>query len=101
MKKILVPLDGARLSERGLPEAAGLAEGADARLLLIEAVPKGRSAGKGLAVAEMAALDEAEADLAFAARRLRANGISVEVRVPHGPAVPAIIDEARFGRVDL
>lgn len=101
MKKILVPLDGSTLSERALPYAASLAERTGARLLLIQAVQAGSPVRKGVAVAEMAAIGEAEADLAFAARRLRASGLEVEARAPYGPAAAAILDEAAFGGVDM
>jgi nucleotide-binding universal stress UspA family protein len=53
-----------------------------------------------LAVAQMSAIGEAEADLEHLAGVLRAEGVETEVRIPHGEAAPTILDEALFGGVD-
>ena len=97
MKKILIPLDGSTLSARALPYAAALAERTGARLLLVRAAHASPFFKDDAAVAELAAIGEAEADFEAAARQLRAHGIAVEARVPYGPAAPAILDEAHFG----
>jgi nucleotide-binding universal stress UspA family protein len=54
-----------------------------------------------LAAAQLAAIAEADADLAAAARTLRSEGLSVEARVCYGSPAPAIVDEARLGQADL
>jgi nucleotide-binding universal stress UspA family protein len=101
MKKILVPLDGSALSRRALPYAAALAHATGARLLLARVAHASPFFAEDLAVAQLAAIGEAEADLEAATRLLRAEGLQVEARVPYGPAAPGILDEARFCHVDL
>jgi nucleotide-binding universal stress UspA family protein len=96
VKRILVPLDGSRLSEAIVPLAEALARDYEAELLLIRAL---RS--QGSPDAEVEAQEEAEAYLLTMAGDLVARGLSVTWKVWYDEPDRAIADAARFNAVDL
>ena len=96
MKRILVPLDGSRLSEAIVPLAEALARDYDAQLLLVRALRTLNSAE-----AEVKAQEEAEVYLRGMADELTARGLRVEWKVWYDEPDRAIADAARFNAVDL
>lgn len=96
MKRILVPLDGSRLSEAIVPLAETLARDYEAELLLIRALRTLTSAQ-----AEVKAQEEAESYLNAMAEGLRARGLRVEWKVWYDEPQRAIADAARFNGIDL
>lgn len=96
MKRILVPLDGSRLSEAIVPLAEALARDYEAALLLVRALRTLNSAE-----AEVKAQEEAEVYLRGMADELTARGLRVEWKVWYDEPDRAIADAARFNAVDL
>lgn len=97
MNRILVPLDGSRLSEAVIPLAEVLARDYEADLLLLRALQP-----KPSAEAEVLAQQEAEAYLAGMAAGLRARGTrGVDWKVWYDDPDRAIADAAVHNRVDL
>lgn len=96
MKRILVPLDGSRLSEAIVPLAEALARDYEAGLLLLRALQP-----LGSPDAEAKAQDEAEAYLRTMAADLAARGRSVEWKVWYDEPGRAIADAARYNAADL
>ncbi len=97
MNRILVPLDGSRLSEAILPLAEALARDHGAALLLVRAL---RS--QGSVEAEVRVREEAEAYLDAMARDLGRRGLpGVTWKVWYDEPDRAIADAARFNEVDL
>ena len=96
MKRILVPLDGSRLSEAIVPLAEALARDYDAQLLLVRALRTLNSAE-----AEVKAQEEAEIYLRGMADELTARGLRVEWKVWYDEPDRAIADAARFNAADL
>ncbi|MBI4010668.1 MAG: universal stress protein [Candidatus Rokubacteria bacterium] len=96
MKRILVPLDGSRLSEAIVPLAEALARDYDAELLLVRALRTLNSAE-----AEVKAQEEAEAYLRGRAEEMTTRGLRVEWKVWYDEPDRAIADAARFNEVDL
>ena len=96
MKRILVPLDGSRLSEAIVPLAEALARDYEAALLLVRALRTLNSAE-----AEVKAQEEAEIYLRGMADELTARGLRVEWKVWYDEPDRAIADAARFNAVDL
>jgi len=86
--RILVPLDGSRRSERALPYAAGLARASGGELLLIhdETIP--------LRGDDVPSAPDAVGRVEDLARSLDEMGVSVRMRVVHGPAADAILRAA-------
>jgi nucleotide-binding universal stress UspA family protein len=96
VKRILIPLDGSRLSEAVLPLAEALARDYDADLLLVRAL---RPAGSP--EVEVEAQETAEGYLRTMAADLAARGRSVEWKVWYDDPARAIADAARYNGVDL
>jgi nucleotide-binding universal stress UspA family protein len=97
VNRILVPLDGSRLSEAILPLAEALARDYDAQLLLLRAL---RS--QALTEAEIAAQEDGERYLAAMSDTLRARGVpGVEWKVWYDEPARAIADAASYSGVDL
>jgi len=96
VKRILVPLDGSRLSEAIVPLAEALARDYEAELLLVRAL---RS--RGSAEAEVEAQEEAEAYLRTMAADVAGHGVPVRWKVWYDEPDRAIADAARFNDVDL
>jgi nucleotide-binding universal stress UspA family protein len=96
VKRILVPLDGSRLSEAIVPLAEALARDYDAELLLVRAL---RSLGTP--EAEVHAQEEAETYLRGIAGGLEARRLPVTWKVWYDEPDRAIADAARFNAVDL
>ena len=99
---ILVPLDGSLLAEAALPRAIELAGSSGARLLLLRAAEAYTLPGIDPTDAQVRVVEEAEAYLAQVAERLKMYGLpKVETSVWYGPAPYAIVEGARFHKVDL
>jgi nucleotide-binding universal stress UspA family protein len=96
VKRILVPLDGSRLSEAVLPLAEALARDYEASLLLVRAL---RPAGSP--EAEVEAQETAEAYLRTMAADLTGRGRAVDWKVWYDDPARAIADAARYNGVDL
>jgi nucleotide-binding universal stress UspA family protein len=97
VKRILVPLDGSRLSEAVLPLAEALARDHAADILLVRALRPQPSAE-----AEIAAQQEAEAYLAGMAASLEGAGLpGVDWKVWYDAPDRAIADAARYNKADL
>ncbi len=96
MKRILVPLDGSRLSEVVVPMAEALARDYEAELLLVRALRP-----RGSADAEVEAQEEAEAYLRAVAGGLEARGVPTGWKVWYDDAARAIADAARYNAADL
>jgi nucleotide-binding universal stress UspA family protein len=97
VKRILVPLDGSRLSEAVLPLAETLAADHEADLLLVRALRPLPTAD-----AEVASQEEAEAYLAGMAAGLEARGLPrVGWKVWYDEPEQAIADAARYTGADL
>ena len=102
LRKILVPLDGSLLAEAALTSAADVARSSGAQLLLIRAAQAHTLPGLDPTDAEIKVVGEAEAYLASVAERLAAPGLkNVDSAVWYGPAARAIVEAARFHKVDL
>ena len=100
MKKVLVPLDGSRLSEGALAPAIKLA-GADGTMILLHAVtPSEYFSG----TAEQYVQQERRRSAAYLeelAERLGRNGLGIQERVVTGEASREIVAEARRSHADL
>ena len=97
---MLVPLDGSALAEQALGPALDLARLMEARCTLLWVVESDNappaSAPGGDALAEGAAVTEAEAYLRHVARQLQDEGFSVQTRVVVARhAADAIVEQAR------
>lgn len=102
VKTILVPLDGSALAESALLPAAELARQYGARLVALRAAE-----AHGLPMADpverqVQAVRAAETYLAEVRERIvRERLADVETSVWYGPAPEAIVEAARFRKVDL
>ncbi|SRR5579884_313220 len=101
LSTILVPLDGSPFAERALPYATTLARAAHARLLLLRAVLAHPLPGTDPALAQLTAVQHAEAALAAVAERLRRDGLAVDTAVYYDEAATAIADAAHYRHADL
>ncbi len=101
LSTILVPLDGSPFAERALPYATTLARTAHARLLLLRAVLAHPLPGTDPALAQLTAVQHAEAALAAVAERLRRDGLAVDTAVYYDEAATAIADAAHYRHADL
>jgi nucleotide-binding universal stress UspA family protein len=119
LKKIIVTLDGSKLSQAAIPQAAVLAEGTDAEVLVIEVIPDIETlrrdaigqfeftdgdAARIEALAQethFARRDRARAELETAKASLEAAGVrSVRTEVAEGLAGNKIIDAATREQCD-
>jgi nucleotide-binding universal stress UspA family protein len=96
VKRILVPLDGSRLSDAIIPLAEVLARDYEAAILLLRALPTPNSPE-----AQSKAEQEASTYLASIAAHLEARGVRVEWKVWYDEPGRAIVDAARSNDVDL
>src|SRR5262249_40017524 len=96
VKRILVPLDGSRLSEAVLPLAEALAREYEADLLLIRALPTLNSVD-----AEVTARDEATAYLTRTVAALEGRGLRAEWKVWYDAPDRALADAAQLNGVEL
>jgi nucleotide-binding universal stress UspA family protein len=97
VRKILVAIDGSELSDAILPLAEALARDHDAELLLLRAMEPAKTAD-----AEVRAHEDADADLAALAGRVRYRGVrGVEWKLWYDPPAIAIVEAALRDRVDL
>src|SRR5579884_3180560 len=101
LSTILVPLDGSPFAERALPYATTLARAAHARLLLLRAVLAHPLPGTDPALAQLTAVQHAEAALAAVAERLRRDGLAVDTAGYYDEAATAIADAAHYRHADL
>jgi nucleotide-binding universal stress UspA family protein len=102
INRILVPLDGSDLSESILPFATGIAERADAEILLVTAVqPVGVWDATATAI-NWEREEKAAADyLASVEKRVAADGSRVRSLSLHGDAAQVILDAAAKEKADL
>jgi nucleotide-binding universal stress UspA family protein len=96
VKRILVPLDGSRLSEAIIPLAEALARDYEAALLLVRALPTLNSPE-----AEARAQEEAKGYLAGMAAALESRGLRAEWKVWYDAPDRALAEAARFDGVEL
>ncbi len=105
-KKILVPLDGSALAERAIWHAEEIARGADAEILLLQAVfvpmpvvPESALLTEGKVLEEVAR--NAAEYLDRVASDLRAKGRNVRTIIDERPPADAILHTADQEQVDL
>ena len=101
MKTILVPLDGSALADRTLPYAVAIARATEAKLILFRAVVAYSYYTEDLAIAQIAAITEAEIDLDAALWKVRAQGVTAESRFVYGSAARCILEETTLNRPDM
>jgi nucleotide-binding universal stress UspA family protein len=102
LEKVLIPLDGSLLAEAALPKLVELVEGSGAKVLLLRAAEGHTFFSADPTEAQVKAVREAEDYLGQISDRLGALGIrDVQVSVWYGPAASAIVEAARFYKVDL
>ena len=102
VKTILVPLDGSRLAEMALQPSVDMARVKGAKIVLLRAA-EAFTTITDPADAQMAAVQEAEAYLAFVRARLLEDrsDVGVETAVWYGPPADAITNAARYRNADL
>ena len=107
-RRILMPLDGSERAEAILPHVEDLAQHYDAVLILLRVVrlvlPGGSEFERDAIVAARAfeeQLTQARTYLRKLEKRLRAQGITAEIRVARGGAVEEILRVAKEENVDL
>jgi nucleotide-binding universal stress UspA family protein len=111
MRRILLPLDGSALARQALPLATELATGANAELILLDAIapaietqigvrPLGRPIPQYEVVLELLRR-RARRDLGALADQLRGRGLQVKTAVMDGHAAEVIVDEAARRGVDV
>ncbi|KPJ58945.1 MAG: hypothetical protein AMJ42_02365 [Deltaproteobacteria bacterium DG_8] len=102
MKRILVPLDGSKLSEKVLPQVELLAKRSNAEVILLRVVPFSWP-NEFLHVREMGdKLDKEASDYLFAINaKLIEKGISGECCVHEGSVPEVICDFAEENKIDL
>lgn len=100
--KIMVPLDGSKLSEAALEPALELARLSGAKLALVQAysVP-GLIPGEGPEYRREFAVKQAEEHLDRVAPALKASGVEPEIVVAEGDPASVILDTAERLGVDL
>lgn len=109
--RILVAIDGSSHADRALAEAVDLAKLANAALTVMTVVPDASAwlygAGYGLSVPPVdveelnaQARQQSEEMLDAAVAGISSN-VPVEKATGHGPAAPAILEQARSGAHDL
>jgi nucleotide-binding universal stress UspA family protein len=105
-KKVLVPLDGSALAERALWHAEEIAKGADAEILLLQAVfvpmpvvPESALLTEGKILEEVAR--SAAEYLDRVASELRARGRNVRTVIEERPPADAILHIAEQEKADL
>jgi nucleotide-binding universal stress UspA family protein len=97
LRKILVPLDGSRPSEKALPYAERLARASSAQLILVRVTASGvPSADSG-----QTGYTGAQAYIDSLVATLGQRGLAVETATPSGDPAAEILDEVRFRRADL
>lgn len=99
--RILVPLDGSVLAEAVLPRVTELATLHGAEVVLLRVALAHVLPGADPIVAQVRAVEEAEAYLAGVEERLQACGITVHGAVRYGHSAEEILDHAQVGGVDL
>ncbi|MGH7392399.1 MAG: universal stress protein [Candidatus Rokuibacteriota bacterium] len=101
--RILVPLDGSRLSEAALAPALDMVrEQPGATLVLLRAVEATSLPGTDATEAQVTVVHEAETYLERVAARLTEAGAGpVKTSVWYGPAAASIVEAANVGRVGL
>ena len=108
-KRILVPVDGSAVSDRGLKEALNLAREAGARVRLLHVVAEYVAYANAEAAVDSGPILEGLREggrrtLERIERRARAPGVRVETSLaenPGGRVADTIVDEAKRWRADL
>ena len=104
LKTFLVPLDGSALADRALPFATTLARADGGKLVLLRVVQAHTFPDVEPNPEHVAAIRDAELELAAMADRVRAEGVDVEtrlVRMNYAEAATAILDAAQREQADL
>lgn len=108
-KRILVPVDGSAVSDRGLKEALKLAREAGARVRLLHVVAEYVAYANAEGAVDIGPIleglrESGRKTLARIERRARAPGVRIEATLaenPGGRVADTIVDEARRWRADL
>jgi nucleotide-binding universal stress UspA family protein len=106
-ERILVPLDGSKLSEMVLPNVEALVEKFASTVILVRVnPPPSTSSATGLPPREPTSVHRlaqqaADGQLSGVAEQLRAKGCNVQLEGPNGSPADEILDAARASRVDL
>jgi nucleotide-binding universal stress UspA family protein len=102
VKTILVPLDGSVLAEAALTPAVETARETGAALVLLRAAEAHAMPMADPTEAQVEVVRQAEEYLANVRTRvIRAGVVNVDVSVWYGPPAEAIVEAARFRKVDL
>jgi nucleotide-binding universal stress UspA family protein len=101
LNKILVPLDGSELAERGLTYATALAGATGAHVLLVRVAFSHTLAGVDPRERQAGAVREAEVYLQQIAAQLRERGFVCETVARYGHAAECITESARTRNADL
>lgn len=101
LRRILIPLDGSRVSERLLPDVVRLAKSSRAGLLLFHAVPPPEYFSPTAAEHVHLERERSASSLQLLAERLRREGCDAEGRVQMGEASREIVAEAERDHADL
>ena len=108
-KRILVPVDGSKVSDRGLSEALKLARPAGTRVRLLHVVAEYAAYANTEAAVDIGPIldglrEGGRKTLAKVERRARGNGARVESALaenPGGRVADTIVDEAKRWKADL
>jgi nucleotide-binding universal stress UspA family protein len=108
-KRILVPVDGSAVSDRGLKEALKLAREAGARVRLLHVVAEYVAYANSEAAIDIGPILEGLREgggktLARIERRAQGHGVKIETSLaenPGGRVADTIVDEAKRWRADL
>ena len=101
MKKVLVPLDGSKLSESILGPVMSLFKGSNGNVTLLHAVTPSEYFSVTAAQYVQQERRRSAAYLQTLAERIGSNGTGVQERIVTGEASREIVEEARRGHVDL
>jgi nucleotide-binding universal stress UspA family protein len=101
LRRILVPLDGSKLSERALASATQLAAATDASLVLVRAVVERSMPGRGGQQRLVDAMHETDRYLEAFADPLRARGFVCETATCYGQPAACVLEAARTHQADL
>ncbi len=106
-KKILVPLDGSKRSEKILPHVEGLAQRYGAKIILLRVARYPQLIGYGVPEIERyrenseSIREHAFSNLNLIAGEFREKGIDAKAKVTEGPVVRKIVDTAVAEKADL
>lgn len=113
--RILVPLDGSRLSEKALPFAVELAKRFGSEIVLLRVVPRatlqtgfGAESAQAIEIMmeqsraiERQSVGRARRYLTLKERKLKGDGLKLAKRTVVGAAAQAILSECKHSKIDL